>query len=84
MVWKLYKQYVDPLAKVVCGLPISWGPNFATVKHSGFVRMAAWSSCSRFIAVDLFESIEVLDAVTLERLHTFAHPNNVGKTAREL
>ena len=46
------------------------------MKHSDSVRMAAWSSCSRFIAVDLFKSIEVLDAVTLERLHTFAHPES--------
>ena len=34
----------------------------------------AWSSCNRFVAVDLFESAEVLDAVTLGRLHTFTHP----------
>jgi len=74
MVWKLYKQYVHPLARVVHGLPISWGPNFAIAKHSNRVGSVAWSSCSRFIAVDLFESTEVLDAVTLERLHTFTHP----------
>ena len=74
--YELYKQYVDPLARVVRGLPISWGPNFATVKHSDFIRMAAWSSCSKFIALYLRRSIKVLDAVTLERLHTFAHPKS--------
>jgi len=78
MVWKLYKQYVHPLARVVRGIPISWGPNFATLKHSrqggAFDRTAAWSSCSRFIAVNLAESTELLDAVTLERLQTFTHP----------
>jgi len=75
MVCKLYKKYVHPLARVVCGLPISWGPNFTTTKHSNVVWTVAWSSCSRFIAVGLFRGIEVLDSVTLERLHTFEHPS---------
>ena len=44
------------------------------MKHSGYVRAVSWSSCSRFIAVDLDESTKVLDTVTLERLHTFIHP----------
>jgi len=39
----------------------------------GDVHAVAWSSCSRFIVVKLSGSMEVLDAVTLERLHTFAH-----------
>jgi len=81
MVCKLYEQYAQPLARVMCGIPISWGPNFATVKHShhgsdSIVLTAAWSSCSRFIAVGLYRSTEVLDAVTLERLQTFAHPSS--------
>jgi len=42
------------------------------MKHD-FVRTAVWSSCSRFIAVETFKSTKVLDAVTLERLHTFTH-----------
>jgi len=79
MVWKLYKQYIHPLARVVRGLPISWAPNFATVRHpSKPTAMVAWSSCSRFIAVNLRKSTEVLDAVTLERLHTFVHPYSAG------
>jgi len=73
MVWKLYKQYIHPLARVMRGLPISWGPNLATTKHSLIVNTVAWSSCSRFIAVGLYGRTEVLDAVTLERLHTFTH-----------
>ena len=73
MVWKLYKQYIHPLARVVRGVPISWEPNSATAGHSHEVQTVAWSSCSRFIAVGLYESTEVLDAVTLERLHTFTH-----------
>ena len=73
MVWKLYKQYVRPLVRVVRGLPISWGSNFATTVHRDLVHTVAWSSCSRFIAVSLCGDVEVLDPVTLERLHTFTH-----------
>jgi len=81
MVWKLYKQYAHPLARVVCGLPISWRSNFATTRHPNrSIRTVAWSSCSKFIAVGLCESTEVLDAVTLERLHNFTHPEFPSQT----
>ena len=75
IIHNLYKQYIQPLARVVCGLPISWEPSVATVRHTHRVEQAAWSSCSRFIAVGLPETIEILDAVTLERLHTFKSSN---------
>ena len=74
MVWKLYKQHIHPPARVVRGVPISWGSNFAAAERGGDLQAVAWSSCSRFIAVDLIESTEVLDAITLERLHIFGHP----------
>ena len=74
MVWKLYKQYAHSLARVVRGLPISWGSSLATVKHIDVVDMVAWSPCSKFIALYLCRSIEVLDAATFERLRTFMHP----------
>jgi len=84
MVYKLYKQYAHPLARVVCGLPISWKLNFATTRHPSpsiqGVQGFAWSSCSKFIAVGLRESTEVLDAVTLERLHNFTHPEFSSET----
>jgi len=77
IVRELYKQYIHPLARVVRGLPISWGPNFATVTDH-WVGAAVWSSCSRFIAVETSENTEVLDGVTLEQLHTFKHPWSRG------
>jgi len=80
MVYKLYKQYVHPLARVVCGLPISWGPTFATLRQGDSVRMVAWSSCSRFIAVGPSKRTEVLDAATLELLHNFTHPEFPSET----
>jgi len=63
------------MAKVVHGLPITWEPTVATSKHSHPVGRAAWLPCSRFIAVDLSTKIEILDAVTLERLHIFVDPS---------
>jgi len=79
MMCKLYKLYIRPLARVVRGAPISWEPNFATAGHSHEVQTVAWSSCSRFVAVGLFGgSTEVLDAITLERLHTFTHRSSGG------
>jgi len=71
---KLYKSYARPLARVVHGLPIAWEQIIASVKHGDIVLTAAWSPCSRFFAVGLPRRIEILDAVTLERLHTFMHP----------
>jgi len=43
--------------------------------HSPSLKSVAWSSCSRFIAIALSESTEVLDGATLEKLHTFIHPS---------
>ena len=74
MVHKLYKLYAHPLARVVRGLPISWEPTVATLRRSDSVWRAAWSPCNRFIAAGLRTRIEILDAATLNRLHTFTHP----------
>ena len=63
------------------GLPLSWGPAVATVyigqQESGHILppRVIWSPCSKFIAASR-ESVEVLDAVTLNRLATFEHPTD--------
>ena len=76
ILYRLYELHARPLARVVQGIPNSWEPIVATVKHYGLVREAAWSPCSRYIAVSLDNArkIEILDAVTLERLHTLKSP----------
>ena len=74
IVRKLHESCIRPLARVVCGLPISWEPAVTAAMHSGYITKVAWSSCSRFIAVGLLDTTEILDAVTFERLHTFEHP----------
>ena len=43
------------------------------MRQGDLVIDTVWSSCSRFIAVGLSEMVEILDGVTLERLHTFPH-----------
>ena len=63
---ELYAHYACPLARVVQGLPTSWGAVFATMHYDDMDNKAAWSPCSRFIAVHRSSTIEVLDAVTLQ------------------
>ena len=77
IVRRLHKSYIRSSARVVHGLPISWEPNIAGVKHGGSVEKAVWSPCGKLIAIGLSKTIEILDAVTLERLHTFTHPRAV-------
>jgi WD40 repeat protein len=60
--------------RVVHGLPISWETIAATVWYRLPIGKVTWSSCNRFIAVGLFDMVEIMDAVTLERLHAFRGP----------
>ena len=75
MVCEIYKQYACPLARVVHGLPISWEPVVATVYHEDFSNVAAWSPCSKFIAVARSGAVEICDAVTLSLLKSFKPPS---------
>ena len=74
---KLYGPQVNPLARVVWGLPDSWDASIATKKSSDYICAAAWSPCSRFVAISqsLPSRIVVLDAATLEQLHTIYSPD---------
>lgn len=71
----LYQPLVNPLAKIVQGLPTSWDPSIASKKFPG-VQAIVWSPCSKLIAVWGGNSsvITVLDAVTLEQLYTTNPP----------
>ena len=77
---ELYKPYARPLARIVQGFPISWEPIVATVRHPGQFSKAVWSPCSRYLAVSCSRpaTIEILDAVTLGRIHTFEPHENTG------
>ena len=79
---ELYKQNACPFARVVRGLPTSWEPVVATVYINDFGGEAVWSPCNRFIAVSNFGSVEILDAVTLDRLDAFNYPP--GSDTRQL
>src|ERR1700753_1102454 len=68
---KMYNQHAAPFVRVVQGTPFSWEPAGATAYLDNFEGEAVWSPCNRFIAVIKRESVEVLDAVTLSRLHIF-------------
>lgn len=79
----LYKHHANPLARVVQGGSTSWDPSIANIKFSSYIRTAAWSPCSRFIAINRNESVLVLDGITLEQLHTM-HPQQRGNTWEKL
>ena len=64
---------MSPPARIVRGLSLSWEPAVATIYLGLAVPKVVWSPCSKFIAVTARESIEVLDAVTLNRLAAFKH-----------
>ena len=71
IVRRLYEQHARPLARIVHGLPTSWEPSIGTVKFPSLIEATVWSPCSRFIAIVWGKSratIEILDAMTLERL----------------
>ena len=68
---RMYNQHAAPFVRVVQGTPFSWEPAVATAYLDNFEGEAVWSPCNRFIAVIKRESVEVLDAVTLSRLHIF-------------
>ena len=76
--WKLYEQHAHPLTKIVQGVPVSWDPAVATLQCSQNVSHAAWSPCSRFIAISFYYDarIQILDAVTLKKLKFFTSPHS--------
>ena len=77
---QLYERYACPLVRAVQGTPLPWEPIVSTFRHRRWVGKAAWSPCSRYIAVSLddSETVEILDAVTLGKLHNFESQNGDG------
>jgi len=73
---KLYRHHALPMARIIQGLPISWGPIVVAAEYQDDIGPAVWSQCSGFVAVARGHSrtIGVLDAVTLRQLHTFKSP----------
>lgn len=63
------------MIRVIQGIPTSWDSSIANKKFPASTDAAAWSPCSCLIATAHLESpgIIILDAVTLDQLHTM-HP----------
>ncbi|KAF9645843.1 YVTN repeat-like/Quino protein amine dehydrogenase [Thelephora ganbajun] len=74
IVRSLYESHARPFARIVRGLPDSWGSSIAVARFASQIYTAVWSPCSRFIAILLGERIEILDAVTLSRVTTLYSP----------
>ena len=78
IVWTLYGPQVRPMARVIWGIPVSWDPSIANIRFPGGSSATGWSPCSRFIAAahNSSSGIVILDAVTLEQLHTMHFPHS--------
>jgi len=78
----LYESHAHPLTRTVRGLPTSWDTSIATMRFPDEVNAAAWSPCSRTIAISwgrYFPTVEILDATTLVRLTILELPtSNLG------
>ena len=73
----LYESHARPLTRIVRGLPTSWDPSIATMRFTDHVTAAAWSPCSRSIAISCGicpATVEILDAATLVRLTILEFP----------
>ena len=68
---EMHKKHASPFVRVVQGMPDSWERVVATAIFDRGLCDAVWSPCNRFIAVAKAQSVEVLDAVTLDRLCIF-------------
>ena len=83
-----YERHALPLARIVHGLPTSWESSLADVEFPSEIRTAVWSPCSSLIAVVCGRpkaTIEILDAVTLERLTGLQCPEgDLGGTTPRL
>ena len=60
--------------RVLQGSPISWDPVIATTYHEDLGGAVVWSPCSRFITITKAKAVEILDAVTFNRLGGFESP----------
>ena len=68
---KMHKKHASPFVRVVQGMPNSWERVVATANLDNILLDAVWSPCNRFIAITKVGSVELLDAVTLDRLRVF-------------
>jgi len=66
----LYDPHAHPFTRIVHGLATSWDPSIVATRFPNNVFAAAWSPCSRSIAISWDghpPTVEILDAATLMR-----------------
>ena len=76
----LYESHARPLTRVVHGLPDTWGLNNTTTRRPFEIKLAVWSSCSRFLAISATETepVEIFDPLTLQRLQGLEFPREIS------
>ena len=78
IVWKLYHQQIDSVARVVNGMTTSWDSCIASIGTTSRVPHAAWSPCGQFIVAGFGSTIEVRDSNTLERVSVLKPPSHIN------
>ena len=78
IVWKLYHQRINSVARVVTGVAASWDSCITSIGTTSRVFHAVWSSCGQFIAACFGSIIEVQDSNTLERVSVLKPPGNLN------
>jgi len=87
LVRRLYDPHARPLTRIVHGLPTSWDPSIVATRFPSNIFAAAWSPCSRSIAISWGGNppmVEVLDAATLVRINILEFPTGVWGHGRQL
>ena len=74
IIWRLYRQQVHSVARVVTGIPASWDSCTASVRTGRRISHAVWSPCGQFIAVGFGRTIQFWDSNTLERVSVLRPP----------
>ena len=84
--WKLYESHAQPLARVVCGLPVSWDSNIAATTRPSRIKLATWSPCNKFIAISSLNSmtVDILDSMTLQKLQSLKSKSSSGYVNPEI
>ena len=73
----LYGSQATPMTRVIKGISTLWDPSIANIGCLSNVEVVTWSPCSKFIAIACSGSpeVKILDATTLEQLHTLHSKN---------
>ena len=80
IIWKLYKSFAHPFAKVISGVSMSWDTSTVATTCPSSIELAVWSPCNKFIAMTQCgtKAIGILESVTLQQLQILQPPRGTS------